>query len=220
MPTDESGSVTAWIPHLKAGEEEAVRALWDRYFGRLVELARARLRAARSANPSSGGEDVALSAFTALWAGAKGGRFPELDDREDLWRMLVTITAAKVVDRIRHEARQKRGGGRVLRETELEGAGRQDDEPIGLDALPGNEPSPAVVALLAEEAERRLDALGDETLRRVALLKMEGYTAEQVAGQLHCAVRTVKNKLKLIRLKWEDKAPLDQGHGSPIDPAP
>ena len=41
-----AGSVTVWIGALRGGEsEEAARRLWDRYFQRLVSLARGRLRA-------------------------------------------------------------------------------------------------------------------------------------------------------------------------------
>jgi hypothetical protein len=39
------GSVTRWIGDLKAGDEQALRALWDRYYATLVERAREKLRA-------------------------------------------------------------------------------------------------------------------------------------------------------------------------------
>ena len=45
MPS--AGSVTGWIVGLKAGEREAVQKLWERYFARLVRLARAVARLAR-----------------------------------------------------------------------------------------------------------------------------------------------------------------------------
>src|SRR5262249_15171312 len=122
MSPDEAGSVTQWIPSLKAGDDDAARALWDRYFAELVRLARARLRNARGAGPDADGEDAALSASAALCRGAKAGRFPELDDRDALWRLLVTITAGKVLDQARWRTRHKRGGGRVIGEADLGGA--------------------------------------------------------------------------------------------------
>jgi hypothetical protein len=78
------GSVTHWLAHLKAGDPAAAKALWDGYFARLVELARTRLRA--GARAAADEEDVALSAFDSFYRGAGEGRFPRLDDRDDLWR--------------------------------------------------------------------------------------------------------------------------------------
>ncbi|MGA9921784.1 MAG: ECF-type sigma factor, partial [Isosphaeraceae bacterium] len=64
-------------------------------------------------------------------------------------------------------------------------------------------PTPSFAALVAEQYSRLLESLGDESLRRIALLKMEGYTLDEIAAQLGCARRTVVNKLQLIRMRWE-----------------
>jgi hypothetical protein len=69
-----SGSVTHWLGLLKAGDHAAAQPLWERYFGRLVGLARARLRGARG--HAADEEDVALSAFASFCKGAEQGRFP------------------------------------------------------------------------------------------------------------------------------------------------
>jgi DNA-directed RNA polymerase specialized sigma24 family protein len=202
MPTDDDGSVTIWLGVLKAGDQAAAQPLWERYFQCLVHRARARLRSMGRRGAAADEEDAALSAFDSFCAGVARGRFPKLDDREDLWRLLVTIAARKCVDQARRDGRQKRGGGRVLDEAALDdprGAGRS----AGLDALIGPEPTPAFAALVAEEHRRLLDGLGDETLRRIALLKMEGCTLDEIATELGCARRTVVNKLQLIRMRWE-----------------
>ena len=57
-------------------------------------------------------EDAALSAFDSLCAGLAKGQYPQLADREDLWRLLVVITTRKVRAQARRGLRQKRGGGR------------------------------------------------------------------------------------------------------------
>src|SRR6185369_9252315 len=110
-------SVTQWINQLKAGDPDAAQKLWERYFRRLVSLARKKLRAAprRAADE----EDVALSAFGSFCRGAEQDRFPQLHDRLDLWQLLVLLTARKAVDLAQHERRQKRGGGAVLDEAAL-----------------------------------------------------------------------------------------------------
>lgn len=194
MTTDDQGSVTRWLGDAKAGRETAARELWRRYFETLVRLARARLRA--SPRTAEDEEDVALSAFDSFLAGAALGRFPRLDDRHDLWRVLVTITTCKAADQVNRQRRQKRGGGRVVSASALDGDGE------ALDFMAGPAPTPEFAAMVAEECRCRLDGLRDETLRRVALLKMEGYTNEEVADRLGCGLRTVVRKLELIRRAW------------------
>src|SRR4051794_14182513 len=92
--TPDQGSVTLWVDGLKGGAANAAaQPLWERYFDRLVHLARAGLR--RNARGPADEEDVALSAFDSFCRGAAEGRFPRLEGRDDLWRLLVTITARK-----------------------------------------------------------------------------------------------------------------------------
>ncbi|SIN76966.1 DNA-directed RNA polymerase specialized sigma subunit, sigma24 family [Singulisphaera sp. GP187] len=201
MPREEKGSVSIWVGSLKAGDQIAAQKLWDRYFDKLVHVARAKLRATRRPGIIEDEEDAALSAFDSLCVGAALGRFPQLADRDDLWKLLVVITARKAVDQMQREGRQKRGGGRVVSESTL--AGPLADEGLGgLDQMVGSEPSPEFAALVADEHRRLLKLLGDETLRRIALWKMEGCTNEEIRLQLGCSLRTVANKLELIRRTW------------------
>jgi DNA-directed RNA polymerase specialized sigma24 family protein len=187
MPTD---PVTVWLGRLQAGESSAAGALWETYFHRLVGLARQRLGAAprRAADE----EDVALSAFDSFCRNAEAGRFPDLADRHSLWRLLAAFTLRKAAHHVRDAGRLKRGGC----------AGADGD----LEAALGREPDPALAAEMTEECERLLAALGDADLRRVALLRMDGYSVEEVAERVGCAPRSVKRKLQLIRGIWEREA--------------
>ena len=204
MTTEDKGSVSIWVGSLKAGDQAAAQKLWDRYFDKLVHVARAKLRATRRPGIVEDEEDAALSAFDSLCAGAALGRFPQLADRDDLWKLLVVITARKAVDQMQREGRQKRGGGRVVGESTL--AGTLADEGLGgLDQMVGSEPSPEFAAMVADEHLRLLNLLGDETLRRIAIWKMEGYTNEEIRIKLGCSLRTVANKLELIRRTWLDE---------------
>src|SRR4051812_17334361 len=185
------GSVSHWIHLLQAGDHAGAQPLWEAYFHRLVALARAKLLGApRQARDE---EDVALSAFDSFCRGAQGGRFPQLDDRDNLWRVLVVITARKAGRLVRDQRRLKRGGG---------------DAPLPLgdeadaDEILSQEPTPEFAAQAAEECGRLLERLGDTELQRVALWKMEGYTNEEIAGRLKCAPRSVERKLRLIREVW------------------
>jgi DNA-directed RNA polymerase specialized sigma24 family protein len=186
-------SVTCWIATLKAGDPKAAQRLWDAYFERLVALARARLRGV--ARRAADEEDVALSAFDSFCRGAQRGRFPRLDDRDDLWQLLLVITVRKACDLARHERRQSRGGGKVRTLADL--------AEYGADAILGDEPTPELAAQVADECRRLLGLLRDESLRSVALWKMEGYTNEEIAAKLGCVRFTVDRKLRAIRQIWD-----------------
>ncbi len=196
-PTPNSNpSVTVWIQELQAGNQAAAQRLWEQYFHQLVHLASQRLpsRLRRHADE----EDVALSAFNSFCRGAIAGRYPQLADRDDLWRLLVTITAHKAVHLVRDEQRLKRGGPK-----NTSANGELAD--LELDQVIGREPSPDFSIQVAEELDRLLSGLNDATLCSVAVWKMEGYTSEEIAEKLNCTVRTVERKLQLIRKIWSSE---------------
>jgi DNA-directed RNA polymerase specialized sigma24 family protein len=184
-----AGSVTYWIDRLQAGDAEAARMLWERYFHRLVGLARKKLQDTpfRSAD-----EDVALGAFDSFCRGAQEGRFPDLSSRDNLWGLLVTITARKASHLIEHEMRQKRL------------AGPADGN---IDEIMSREPDPAFAALVADEFQRLLGRLEDPVLHAIALWKMEGFTNQEIATRLssvrRAGMRTVQRKVDLIRKTWQ-----------------
>src|SRR4051812_32498393 len=107
------GSVTRWIGELKAGDQAGIHQLWQRYFEGLVRLARRRLEAAGRGSASKDEEDAALSAFHSLCHGAARGQFDRLEDRDDLWRLMVVITVRKALDQVQRHRRLKRGGGTI-----------------------------------------------------------------------------------------------------------
>jgi DNA-directed RNA polymerase specialized sigma24 family protein len=203
MSGDEGGSVTCWLGDLRGGDLAAAQPLWERYFSRLVVVARGRLKKLRRTTADQDEEDAALSAFNSFCDGAARGRFPQLADRDDLWRLLVVITARKAMAQAHRERRQKRGGGRVVDEAVLFGPGAGDEDSIaGLERIAGDGPTPEFAAMMAEECQRLLDVLEDDSLRQVALSRMEGYTNDEIAAQLGCARRTIARRLELIRKTW------------------
>jgi DNA-directed RNA polymerase specialized sigma24 family protein len=186
------GSITAWLGPLRAGDEAAAQKLWEAYFQRLVALARKKLGAAPGGVADE--EDVALSAFDSFCKAAEQGRFPRLEDRDDLWQLLVVLTARKSANLLKREGRQKRGGGRARQE---------DEDGRELAGLVASGPSPDFAAEAAEECRRLLGLLGDEELRSVALWKMEGHTNEEIAALLNRCLGSVERKLRAIRALWE-----------------
>jgi DNA-directed RNA polymerase specialized sigma24 family protein len=207
MGTDEgadpdSGSITRCVGDLKAGDQAAAQVLWERYFDQLVRLARRRLAIARRDGADEDEEDAALSAFDSFCAGLAGGRFPRLEDRGDLWRLLVVITARKASAQLDRRRALKRGGDRFRIDPPH---GRADDSVDSSDPLiqiVARQPSPEFAAMVADETTHLLDRLGDEALRQIALWRMEGYTSDEIAERLGCARRTVARRLDLIRQIW------------------
>lgn len=192
----DEGSVTHWIRQLKeGGDPDAQQEIWSRYFGRLLALAREKLRNAPPRGEDE--EDVVLSAMDSFFRGARIGRYPKLHDRGNLWALLVTITARKAVNRVARHRTLKRGGGRKLCRPTIH-------EQAVLDEVVGREPTPEFAAQVAEECQRRLDCLDESVLRQIAELKLQDSTNGEIARELGVSKRTVERKLRRIRALWSD----------------
>src|SRR5688572_29679307 len=105
MSVDEG--VTRWLRELEAGDQDAARLLWQRYYRELVELARARL--GQTPLRMADEEDVALSVLRCLYEGAARGQFVAVVNRQELWQLLATITIRKVIDHQRLLKKRNRG---------------------------------------------------------------------------------------------------------------
>jgi RNA polymerase sigma factor (sigma-70 family) len=194
MPAEQSGSVTCLITQLRNGHASAAeQELWNRYFAKLVRLARKHLSGKQDAMVDE--EDIAASALNSFFGRIQGGQFPELQDRTGLWPLLVTITARKAINVLDRERAARRNTARL-------------DDLASVDQLIGYEPSPSFAAEIADEVRRLFDLLDDDTLRTVARLKLEGYTNPEIAELLDVSERTVSRKLERIRSEWQETVAL------------
>ncbi|QDU92569.1 sigma-70 family RNA polymerase sigma factor [Lignipirellula cremea] len=195
----QDGSVTRWIHGLKAGaSDEVQQQLWNRYFERLVQVARGRL--SRDLCRVEDEEDVVLSVFDSFFARVQTGQFPELNDRSSLWPLLVAITVCKTKNLHRRQRAQKRDAFRAV--SASPGPGKTD----WLEQLADQEPTPEMAAETAEEANRMLETLEKESLQSVARMKLEGYTNREIAERLGVMERTIERRLTLIRQLWTEFA--------------
>jgi DNA-directed RNA polymerase specialized sigma24 family protein len=201
-PPSSPGSITRCVAGLKAGDQAAAQVLWERYFDHLVRLARRRLARCKRGGPDADEEDAALSAFDSFCAGLAGGRFPRLEDRDDLWGLLVVITARKASAQADRRGALKRGGNLVRVDRAHGRRGEPADGPDPLIGIVSRDPSPEFAAMVADETAHLLDRLGDPNLRQIALWRMEGYTRDEIASRLGCARRTIARRLDLIRSIW------------------
>lgn len=197
----EADDVTCWIAEAGRGDSAAQARVWERYFGQLVEFARHRL--APHVRRVTGEDDVAASAMFSFYEGLAAGRFA-LADRGDLWRLLLTMTSRKAVAAARRERSQKRGGG--ARRGESVFLGDDSAAAAGIGGIAGSDVTPEMEVMVAENCQRLLDLLPDETLRKVAVMRLEGYTSDEIAARLGVVTRTVTRKLDLIRKAWEAEA--------------
>jgi RNA polymerase sigma factor (sigma-70 family) len=181
-------SISEWLGRLKQGEAEAAQKLWDRYSAQLVRLAKQRL--CSSPGGISDEDDLALSVFGSIFRGAAEGRFEKVSTRDELWWVLLGVTRQKAVDYIRRDTALKRGGSHQVVNYSLE------------DLVSSN-PSPEFLVTLEDEYARLLKSLPNKVLRKIASLRIEGYTASEISQQLAISVRAVERKLQLIRNKWK-----------------
>lgn len=175
---------------MRKRDDVAIEALWRRYAPRVQGVARPAIRALP---PGAGDEeDVAQSSFRAFFDAAANGLAPELENREQLWRYLATIARNKAADRVRREARARRGGGK-------------HPESGSLSRFVSNAASPSQIAHCQEVLRRlltELDASDDSKLRTVATMRLEGATVQDIADDLNCTTRTVQRKLHIIERLW------------------
>lgn len=201
--SDQNDELTQWIPGLKDQDPEALTAVWEAYHAKLVSMVRLRLAHVRSREADE--EDIAVSAFESFYRAIQEQRVPKLDDRNDLWRVLIVIANRKVSRLRKRHSALKRGGGSVRGESVFQGAA--DEAVVGLDGFKNNDPSPEMIASTAEAYEGLMNLLGDEKLRRIATWKLQGFTHAEIAAELNCAERTVERKLERIRSIWEQPEP-------------
>lgn len=193
----DSGSVSQWIDELRHNKQDAATKIWERFVGRLVNVANRRIRGASCR--IADGETIVADAFKDFFNRSPED-FDKLINRNDLWQILVMITERRAIDAIRFENNQRRGGGRVMNEASL---GGKDDSRFGLiDSMASGGDPPEVELMMIEALEDRLNSLGDQLLRQIAIDKMEGSTNAAIAEKRKISLRSVERKLAIIRKNW------------------
>ncbi len=197
------GSVTQRLSELRS-EDEQVRNdsaafIWERYCNELLDLACRHLdqRLRRRIDE----DDIVQRTFQSFFLRQQRGQFT-LSDRNDLLRLLVRMTLNKTRTVVIRESRERRNYRRE-QPAEHRDAGTADEQDWLADLVAKGTPTPDEAVALADETESRLARLPAD-LRRIALLKLEGYTNPQIAAlpEMRCTVRTVERKLRLIREQW------------------
>jgi DNA-directed RNA polymerase specialized sigma24 family protein len=191
------------LDNVRAGDDQAIAKLWEDYYQQLVRIAAKRLPT--NLRRSGDEEDIALSAFNSFIAGIRQDNFPDLSGRDNLWGLLITLTGRKVHAHLRHQTRQKRGGGTVRGESVfLDHAG--DLKAGGIGGVTGGGQPADIHAELAEACDELLSQLDDEQLKQIAVMRMDGYLVDEIAERLELSKRAVERRLQLIRRTWTEQA--------------
>lgn len=192
-----NSSVTDWIDSLKGGSPAAVGKIWHRFVERLVREADRRLRSLPRRAVDE--EDIAQEAFEGFFRGVQAHRFSKLDDRNDLWQILIMLVDRRSTDQIRrvlgHNGNKlKELGGSVIDlaadRTEAGGRGQDFQAPAVTPAS-----ADELVALI----RRSFPKLDDEQLLQITLDRASNYSVAEIADRHGMTLRTVERKLELIR---------------------
>ena len=198
---EQEDPVTLWIDQLRSENDLAAHKLWHHFVHRLQDSARSKLM--RSTRRVYDEEDAAQSAFHSVCAGISAGRFPELNDREGLLHLLLVITSRKVSQRIRYDNRKRRDVRRVTTDSIFAKSSEETMLPR-CESAQSREPTPEFAIEFVDVCETLFKSLDDPQLKQVALLRIEGFTDEEIAERLTCSRRTVQRRLEVIRRHWEN----------------
>jgi DNA-directed RNA polymerase specialized sigma24 family protein len=193
----DDGSITVLIHSYRRGEtpEDVAQQLFQRYFSKLEYVARARIAGLRLRDRDE--QDVAANVMCQFFLAVRDGRFPRLNDRHDLWQILMMILERRVVD-IRRKKPEP-----VCGESGISPPSEEDSHCGGMGMVPGLEPTPGTIVQLEEELQRRLEQL-PQGLRQVAIWRLEGHSNAEIADKLNRSIKRVEAKLQLIRQIWSE----------------
>lgn len=182
--TKQENEVTlAWLGNLADGKADAVGEFWERYGESLQRVAERQIASwlRRRVDP----EDVVQSACRTFFRRASEGSF-SLESKDDLWKLLLTITLNKVRMQARFHTRNRRS---VAKE-------RAMPEEASLQPAEWDE------AIEKIELQDMLDtafADYDDEKRELLDMWLDGRTQKEIAEKVGCSERTVRRMQDRIR---------------------
>lgn len=199
MSLEQNGSLTFLIEGVRAGDMQALEELWERCCSTMARIARQRLGIHRRVEDE---DDIAAIVFRKIYFAANAGKLPHIADRSSWWRLVTTITRNAVSDSRSRERSSKRGGGYVRGESIADDGKLPVMGPSAFDNFAQQAPTPESIASLNELLQQWLARLPDDETRQVALMRLEGFSMEEIAQQLGLSDRTASRRMQAIRQAW------------------
>jgi RNA polymerase sigma factor (sigma-70 family) len=179
---------------MENGEDWAFTAFFNKHYDQLVQFAKKRLGSFPLRTFDE--EDLAQSAMKSLFKNLRENRY-EAQNSIDIWKILITITKHKLVDRLRKHLAKKHGGGEVRGESIFgEGSGLHEQQ----DAK--QHLTPAAQVELIETTDLLFQLLEDKKTFSVAQFLLAGFSINDIAEELGCVRRTVERRIEHIRKVW------------------
>lgn len=182
------------IRRWQKGDDDAARAIYERYVGRLISLAASRISPGLARRVEA--EDVVQSVYRSFFTRIGDDRLQVVQSGQ-LWGLLAAITVNKVRAKARYHGADKR-------DFQTERSTSSNPQCFGL--APGElarEPTAEEATMLAEQYQQaadQLSPLGKEIFR----LYLENEAPEEIARQVHRSMRTVRRELEQIRTLLTD----------------
>ena len=193
----DNSTVSDWIGDLKQGDRSASLKIWQRYVEQLVREADRRLK--NLPRRAVDAEDIVQEAFASFFSGVEAGRFSKLENRHDLWQLLVMLTDRRTTDHFRQHLGPQRGEGHVRGDSAMHSpAGQLDSEIAGFDRLAAPLVTPQSAEELIHLIERSFPALADKELQKIALDRAACYTMREIADRHGLSLRSAERKMELI----------------------
>jgi len=200
---DSSDDLSSSLGELLNKAPQEAEAIWAEFFPRMLKLAKVKLGGMQLRTFDE--EDVALSAMNSFFRGKNDGRFERLDSRDEMWRLLATITVRKVTSQRRKAMADKRGAGAIRGESIFFNPANADSSMIaGLGNFSDDRLLPDTTEEILKNCEHLLEKLDDEKLRRTAIMRLEGFSNQEISEELGCSVARTKQRLQRIRELWGD----------------
>lgn len=177
----------AVLNDLNGADPLAQSTVYREYFTRLVSLASKRINQRYRSKIEP--EEVVQSVFASFIRRNDIGEF-HFDDVESLWRLLVTITVRKCLNRIEQYRTTKRAVQREL---------NQDFSELAVkNFLVSKQPSATELAVFHETLDQLFNQL-PERLQQIVCLRLQGASNLEISQELRCSERTVYRSLNQIR---------------------
>jgi RNA polymerase sigma-70 factor (ECF subfamily) len=178
---------------LKAGDRRAAEAIFQRFAGRLVGMARVRLD--ERLRQKVDAEDVIQSVFRSFFERSARGEF-DFSNWEGVWGLLVLLTVRKCGRRAKYFQTDRRD---TRREVTIVGGTSSFD--LRLVKAIADEPTAEEAAILTETTGEIMRSLRTDKERQIFELSLQGYSIAEISNftcHYERGVERVRNKIRTM----------------------